>query len=314
MVSIAVDLPQITPDRLAPNHPKPNHLRAAKQGGAMKVAISTMGCKVNTFESELIAEKMLARDYQRVTEGREADIYLINTCTVTAEADRQARQQVRRVIRNNPDAWVVVTGCYAQIDPDACADIPGVDLVVGNARKLDIPEMLEALYEGELPPVMVDDLDQEMSLPDQLIGGFEGRTRAFVQIQQGCDQGCTFCIIHTARGPNRSFSPTLIKRQVERLHMNGYQEIVICGVDIGSYGSDFAKNSTSHFDLVDLLGEILTLPGDFRLRLSSIDPAHINDRLIALMGEFIAYLSATTLIHAKRQYTNTEKDEAPGHP
>ncbi len=167
-----------------------------------------------------------------------------------------------------------------QMDPQACANIPGVDLVVGNSEKLDIPGLLEPMYKGLLPPVMVGNLDREISLPDQLVSGFEGRTRAFVQIQQGCDQGCTFCIIHTARGPNRSFAPSMIKRQVQRLVINGYQEIVICGVDIGSYGSDFPNA----FGLADLLAEIVLLEGDFRIRLSSIDPAHISDQLIHLMA------------------------------
>ncbi|MEJ2177753.1 MAG: tRNA (N(6)-L-threonylcarbamoyladenosine(37)-C(2))-methylthiotransferase MtaB [Gammaproteobacteria bacterium] len=244
-----------------------------------KVAISTLGCKVNTFESELIAQKLSARHCQRVTDTETADLVVINTCTVTAEADRQARQQVRRTIRANPGAKVVVTGCYAQVDPQACSQIPGVDLVVGNSGKLDIPALIEPLFAGELPPVMVDNVDAEISLPDQLVSGFEGRTRAFVQIQQGCDQGCTFCIIHTARGPNRSFAPALIKTQVERLVNNGYQEIVICGVDIGSYGNDFAAD----FDLADLLAQLTGIPEDFRIRLSSLDPAHITDQLIRVM-------------------------------
>lgn len=247
---------------------------------ARKVAISTLGCKVNTFESELVAQKLSARRFQRVTGTETADLVLINTCTVTAEADRQARQQVRRMIRNNPGARVVVTGCYAQVDPQACLQIPGVDLVVGNSGKLDIPELIEPLFAGELPPVMVDNVDAEISLPDQLVSGFEGRTRAFVQIQQGCDQGCTFCIIHTARGPNRSFAPMLIKAQVERLVSNGYQEIVICGVDIGSYGNDF----TGDFNLATLLAELTEIPEDFRIRLSSLDPAHITDQLISVMA------------------------------
>ena len=243
------------------------------------VAISTMGCKVNTFESALIKEQAEMRGYRSTTEIAQADIFIINTCTVTAEADRQARQQVRRAIRRNPNAKVVVTGCYAQVDAKACVDIPGVDLVVGNSRKLDIPFILDQLGDAALPPIMVDDLDQEISLPEHLVGGYEGRSRAFVQIQQGCDQGCTFCIIHTARGPNRSFSPDLIKRQIEKLVANGYHEVVICGVDIGSYGSDFEDE----LGLSDLLRELLSLEGDFRLRLSSIDPAHLDDDLIDVM-------------------------------
>lgn len=250
-----------------------------------RVAITTMGCKVNIFESELIMQKLAAKNYLPTADITAADVYLINTCTVTAESDRQARQQVRKAIRANPDAWVVMTGCYAQVAPDACAAIAGVDLVVGNSRKLDIPQLLAPLYANALPPVLVDDVKQQISLPDQLVNGFDGRTRAFVQIQQGCDQGCTFCIIHTARGASRSFAPTAIKRQVERLVMNGYREIVICGVDIGAYGSDFKHAAAENqFDLAALLRQLVQLPGDFRLRLSSVDPAHISDQLISIIA------------------------------
>jgi len=252
--------------------------RQFDQMDTKKLATTTMGCKVNTFETELIVEK-LSDNFQRVENVSEADIYVLNTCTVTLEADRQARQLVRKAIRQNPDAWVVVTGCYAQIDPDACAAIPGVDLVVGNSQKLDIPTLLEPLMAGALSTVLVKDIDKEISLPDRLVTHFEAKTRAFVQIQQGCDQGCTFCIIHTARGPNRSFDRGMIKRQVERLVMNEYKEIVICGVDIGSYGQDLDTD----LGLVDLLRDLITVEGDFRLRLSSIDPVHITPDLASLM-------------------------------
>ena len=262
-----------------------------------RVAFLTMGCKVNAFETEVMAQKLTNQptkeahnqvnsqinnnlSYERVSASDHADLYVINTCTVTAEADRQARQQVRKVIRKNPDARVVVTGCYAQMDPDACSSIPGVDLVVGNSEKLDIPYLLDDLDKGRLPPVLMRDIDKEISLPDQLLHGFEGRTRAFVQIQQGCDQGCTFCIIHTARGPNRSFPAGMIVRQCERLIMNGYCELVLCGVDIGSYGSDVKDD---HHKLTDLLKALVKLDGDFRIRLSSIDPAHITDDLISFL-------------------------------
>ena len=248
-----------------------------------RFSIATLGCKVNAFESELIAEQLTKQRYRRVHQNDPADLCLINTCTVTAEADRQARQLVRRAVRNNPDARVVVTGCYAQMDPDACAAIPGVDLVVGNGAKLDIPALVERFDDepSAAPVVQVGDMDREISLPQQLISGFEGRVRAFVQIQQGCDQGCTFCIIHKARGPNRSFPAAMIRRQVERLVMNGYRELVICGVDIGSYGSDLPD---AEGGLTELLAQLTTIKGDFRLRLSSIDPAHITDPLIALMA------------------------------
>jgi len=259
-----------------------------------RVGITTLGCKVNTYESELIGETLKTDDWQPVANTEQADLYLINTCTVTKEADRQARQEVRKAVKRNPDALVVVTGCYAQIDPQACADIPGVDLVLGNDRKLDTHLLLPKLERGELPKVLVGDLDEHLSLPTEILAGYEAHTRAFVQIQQGCDQGCTFCIIHVARGPSRSLAPSLIKRQVQRLVMNGYPEIVICGVDLGSYGEDFPDrerqhgDAETHFNLVDLLKELVNLEHDqanpFRIRLSSIDPHHISDELIELIA------------------------------
>ncbi len=253
-----------------------------------KVGITTLGCKVNAFESEMIGEALKSDDWRLVPANESADLYLINTCTVTREADRQARQEVRKAVKRNPDALVVVTGCYAQMEPDACASIPGVDLVLGNDRKLDMHQLLPQLQQGELPKVLVGDLDQHVSLPDRLLGGFDARTRAFVQIQQGCGQGCTFCIIHVARGPSRSLPPNLILRQIQRLVLNGYPEVVVCGVDLGSYGDDFPDLDT-RFDLVKLLQAILQLDYDadnpFRIRLSSIDPHHISDRLIDLMAD-----------------------------
>ena len=280
-----------------------------------KVGITTLGCKVNTYESELIGETLKTDDWHVVPSVEKADLYLINTCTVTREADRQARQEVRRAIKRNPEALVVVTGCYAQMDPDACAEIPGVDLVLGNDRKLDMHKLMPQLEQGELPKVLVGDLDQHVSLPDQILAGYEAHTRAFVQIQQGCDQGCTFCIIHVARGPSRSLAPSLIKRQVQRLVLNGYPEIVICGVDLGAYGDDLTLDNKV-FDLVDLLDELLALEYDeknpFRIRLSSIDPHHISDRLIELMAKepricphiHLSLQSGNTLIlkRMKRRY------------
>ncbi len=281
-----------------------------------RIGVTTMGCKVNTFESELISETFRTNDWAVVSAKEAADMYIINTCTVTQEADRQARREVRKVVKTNPDALVVVTGCYAQMDADACAAIPGVDLVVGNDRKLDIHSLMPELEAGELPKVLVGDLDQHVSLPEELLTGYEAHTRAFVQIQQGCNQGCTFCIIHRARGPSRSLAPTLIRRQVERLAMNNYPEVVICGVDLGSYGDDFPDTAERAYDLVDLLQELLGLNvdgnPDFRIRLSSIDPAHISDRLIELMASeprlcpqlHLSLQSGSTLIlkRMKRRY------------
>ncbi len=263
MTSIWVDIPE--------SHPK-NQLSAA---------VITLGCKVNTFESEHIANGLEAKGFKRSTTSKSADLFVVNTCTVTAEAARQARQLIRRTIRNNPQAKVVVTGCYAEIEPEICNDIDGVDLVVGNNWKLKIPELIKhpGRFEG-VSQIQVDDGQDHISIPNQLIEGYEGKSRAFIQVQQGCDQGCTFCIIHTARGPNRSFSFPMIKRQCEKLLDNGYKEIVLCGVDIGSYGSDMDDD----VDLCGLIRRILEIEGDYRIRLSSIDPVHITDQLIDLIA------------------------------
>lgn len=234
----------------------------------------------------MIERDFLGADWHRVKDDADADLHIINTCTVTAEADRQTRQTVRRLIRRNPDAVVVVTGCYAQMAPQQCADIPGVDFVVGNDRKLDIHGLLPALQRGQLPPVVVGDLDEHVSLPDSILTGFDGRARAFVQVQQGCDQGCTFCIIHRARGPSRSLPLSLIQRQVERLVVNGYREIVLCGVDLGSWGMDlvYADQHEKAATLATLIQLLDSLDGEFRVRLSSIDPFHLSDEVITAMA------------------------------
>lgn len=275
-------------------------------------ATTTLGCKVNLFESGLIGRSLQNVDWQQVTHTDSADLYIVNTCTVTSEADRQARQTVRRLIRQNPQSLIVVTGCYAQISPQACAEIPGVDLVLGNDRKLDLHQLLPDLMQGKLPPVLVGDLNEHVSLPQDIIETCEGHTRAFVQVQQGCNQGCTFCIIHTARGPSRSFPVTLIKRQVERLLLNGYREIVLCGVDIGSYGENF-DSGDKHYNLAKLLREVCHLDGDFRIRISSIDPSYLDSELIDVLASekkicphfHLSLQSGNTLIlkRMKRRYT-----------
>ncbi len=284
----------------------PTHSACAQH--SRRVAVSTLGCKVNLYESNLIAQNLSADNWHSVNSKEIADMYVINTCTVTQEADRQARQEVRRLIRQNPEALIVVTGCYAQMDPTACADIPGVDLVIGNDRKLDIHQLLPLYEKGELPKVLVGELDQHVSLPDGLLARFEGQTRAFMQIQQGCDQGCTFCIIHRARGPSRSIPMTILKRQAHRLVENGYKELVICGVDLGSYGEDFGQ---ADYSLVNLIDELHHEHPLLRLRLSSIDPVHISDKLINRFAQrkvcphlHLSLQSANTLIlkRMKRRY------------
>ena len=290
----------------------PNLERASTPATPERAAVITLGCKVNTFESAVMAQR-LAADHWTVVDSRDAaDLYVINSCTVTAEADRQTRQATRRVLRQNPSAQVIVTGCYAQNEPAECATIPGVSLVLGNDHKLTVAQAARELQRDSRPSQVPVRVDRLSGLPAALLNGYESRTRAFVQIQQGCDQSCTFCVIHRARGESRSFNRKSVLRQIHTFVDQGYREIVLCGVDLGSY-SDLSDDQQPEItSLTRLVQEIAVLPGDFRVRLSSIDPVHIDDLLLSTLAQsnrFCPYLhvslqSGSTLIlkRMKRRY------------
>lgn len=227
--------------------------------------VITMGCRLNAFESEVI------RDHAR--RANMNDTIIVNTCAVTAEAERQARQTIRRAHRNNPGKRIIVTGCAAQLDPAGFAAMPEVDHVVGNEEKMRAETF--AAMNGHAT-VQVADIMTVRETAGHLVRGFDGRARAFVQIQQGCDHRCTFCIIPFARGNNRSVPLGAIVEQTRALVAEGYREVVLTGVDICSYGSDLPGTPR--------LGEIVKrllvqVPELERLRLSSLDPAAIDDAL-----------------------------------
>lgn len=229
-----------------------------------RAAIRTLGCRVNEYESGEIARQLRGLDYRVVAAAEDADLIVVNTCAVTLEAERQARQEIRRLVRANPNARVVVTGCYAESNGTGVRAIEGVHTVVGNRGKLDVAGWLGAL------PVIArtdDAKDSSRAARDR-----PARTRAIVQIQQGCDHDCTFCIVHTLRGPSRSRPPAEVIAEARALVESGCREIVLSGVDLGSYGDG---------RLAELLDELCALPGDFRVRLSSLDPMHLDDELIA---------------------------------
>jgi threonylcarbamoyladenosine tRNA methylthiotransferase MtaB len=207
-----------------------------------------------------------------------ADAVIVNTCAVTAEAERQARQAIRRARRENPRARIIVTGCAAQIRPDAFAAMPEVDLVLGNREKLDA----RALAAPPTPRVRVADIMAVRETAGHLISGFDGRTRAFVEVQQGCDHRCTFCVIPFARGPNRSVPPAGVVRQVRALVAGGFAEVVLTGVDIASYGADLPGRPS----LGELARRILReIPELSRLRLSTVDPAVADEALFRALAE-----------------------------
>jgi threonylcarbamoyladenosine tRNA methylthiotransferase MtaB len=240
------------------------------------VEVITFGCRLNTYESEAIRGLAEA--------GGIADAVIVNTCAVTAEAERQARQAIRGARRRRPGSRIVVTGCAAQIDPGKFAAMDEVDLVVGNIEKLDAALYDSAKFDAGVrgeAKIRVNDIMSVRETAAHLVPGFEGRVRAFVQVQQGCDHRCTFCIIPFGRGPSRSVPLGEIVAQAKTLAANGYREIVLTGVDISSFGADLPGAP----GLGQMVRRLLHLvPGIARLRLSSIDPAEVDEELLDLFG------------------------------
>ena len=230
--------------------------------------VLTFGCRLNAAESSAIAAHAAGL----------GDAVIVNTCAVTAEAERQARQAVRRARRQRPDAQIVVTGCAAQIDPAAWAAMPEVDRVVGNIEKMDPATFLPA----NDAPVQVADIMAVRETASHLAGGFDGHARAYVQVQNGCDHRCTFCIIPYGRGNSRSAALGPIVEQVRALVANGYREIVLTGVDITAYGADLPGSPSLGQMVRRLLAAVPELP---RLRLTSLDCAEIDDTLFRLIAE-----------------------------
>lgn len=235
--------------------------------------IITLGCRLNAYESEVM------RSHAR--EAGLDDAVIINTCAVTSEAVRQAAQTIRRLRRDKPRARIIVTGCAAQTEAQRFADMPEVDHVVGNAEKMHA-ETFAGLSVASSARVQVNDIMAVREQALHMIEGFGSRTRAYVQIQNGCDHRCTFCIIPFGRGPSRSVPAGEVVTQVRRLVENGYAEIVLTGVDITSYGRDLAGVAT----LGKLVRQVLKhVPELSRLRLSSIDQVEADDDLMIALGE-----------------------------
>jgi threonylcarbamoyladenosine tRNA methylthiotransferase MtaB len=233
------------------------------------VEVVTFGCRLNAYESEAVRA--------RAAEDGLSDAVIFNTCAVTAEAVRQARQAIRKARRERPDARLIVTGCAAQIDPDAFAGMAEVDLVLGNAEKA-----APGAYAPEGPRVRVNDIMSVRETAGHLIDGLKDRARAYVEVQNGCDHRCTFCVIPYGRGNSRSAAAGEVVEQVRRLTAQGYREVVLTGVDITSWGADLPGAPT----LGQLVARILRLVPELeRLRLSSIDAAEIDPDLMRCLAE-----------------------------
>jgi threonylcarbamoyladenosine tRNA methylthiotransferase MtaB len=248
---------------------------------APTVTFATLGCRLNQVDSQEIQAALEARGFQTVAPDEPADVVVVNTCTVTARAELSDRQAIHRAVRRSPSSRVVVTGCWAQTDSDKVARLPGVDLVVGNADKARLPELLHRLLDGAAvarPWQQVSDVREQRILPPAPLAT-GGRSRAFVKIQEGCQHRCAFCIVPLARGLSRSRAPEVVLDQVRQLVEAGHREIVLTGIDVGHYGADLSPRTT----LATLLRSVVDLPGPHRVRLSSILPAYFSPELLEVI-------------------------------
>lgn len=243
----------------------------------MRVAVSTLGCKVNHYDTATIETRLRDLGCEIVGFDTTADVYIVNSCTVTDRADAESRQLARRARRRNAAARVVMTGCFAQISPQRAA-IPEIDHVVGLNR---LPDLVRAVR-GEVDQgtrILVDDLRSARSVKTLGAEVFSGQTRAFLKVQEGCDLFCTFCIVPFARGKSRSVPPREVLQQLDVLAARGFQEVVLTGVHLGGYGADLDPA----IDFCDLLEMLVEHPPVPRIRLSSIDPPEVTPRLLDLM-------------------------------
>ena len=240
------------------------------------VAFVTLGCRLNQVESQEMRTLVEEAGHRAVEHGEPAEVYVVNTCTVTSRADFSDRQAIRRITRANPDALVVVTGCLAQTDPDALARMPGVDLVIGNQEKYRLPEMLTTLARRKQPEVCVAPIAEARDVPAATVPSVSGRSRAFVKIQDGCQHRCAFCIVPAARGGSRSQEPKVVLDQIRALVEAGYGEVTLTGVDIGHYGWDLYPRTS----LAALVTQAAEVSGLRWLRLSSVLPAYFTPALV----------------------------------
>jgi threonylcarbamoyladenosine tRNA methylthiotransferase MtaB len=239
-----------------------------------RVAISTLGCKTNQFESAAMSEKFEQSGYSVVPFTSEADIYIINSCTVTARTDAETRRMVRRARRLNPQARIIATGCYAQVAPGELEQLPELDCVLGNQEKQDIITLVESGVSR------VSDISHERGAGPLKLESFAEHTRAFLQVQNGCNSFCAYCIVPYARGRSRSVPIDEVLEGIRGLVANGYQEVVLTGIHLGAYGLDLGP-AGSLTELVRKIDDERLVP---RLRIGSLEPNEFTDELLSLMA------------------------------
>ena len=274
----------------------------------MKVAFYTLGCKVNHYESEALQTLFKTEGYDIVDFKAYADIYVINTCTVTNTSDSKSRKTIRQAVKRNPDAVVAVIGCYAQVDSDTIASIDGVDIIQGTTDRAKLLDNIKRFLRERNPIQSIEDLSRYKTFDKLNVTSFEDQTRAFLKIQDGCNEFCSYCIIPFARGRIRSRKKAEVLKEATKLVNRGYKEIVLTGIHTGGYGSDL--DDTSFYDL---LNEMKTIEGLKRIRISSIEINQLSEAIITLIKDndvFAKHLhiplqhgSNPILTAMKRRYT-----------
>ncbi len=244
-----------------------------------RVALHTLGCRLNYAETSTVGERFRRRGFEVVEFSDRPDVVFINSCTVTQNADRECRQIVRRALRSNPEACVIVTGCYAQLRPEEIASIEGVDYVLGSREKFRIDELVQQFRKVPVPQIHVGDLSDADDFGPAHTGEGDSRTRAFLKVQDGCDYNCSFCTIPLARGASRSQPIDEVVRSARQLVRSGYREIVLTGVNTGDYGR---KDGTNLARLLESLHEV---EGLRRLRISSIEPNLLTGEIIGIVSQ-----------------------------
>lgn len=244
------------------------------------VAFYTLGCKVNFYDTEAIWQVFKESGYEQIDFEDTADVYLINTCTVTNTGDKKSRQIIRRAIRRNPDAIIAVTGCYAQTSPAEILAIEGVDLVIGTQDRENIMTFIEQFQAERQPVNAVRNIMKTRQFEEIDVPSFTERTRAFLKIQEGCNNFCTFCIIPWSRGLSRSRDPISVLDQAKQLVASGYKEIVLTGIHTGGYGDDMED-----YNLTKLLWDLDKVEGLERIRISSIEASQIDEAMIEVLNK-----------------------------
>ncbi len=245
-----------------------------------KVAFHTLGCKVNQYETQAMMELFEGAGYQVVPDTEWADVYVINTCTVTNIGDKKSRQFIRRTKKINPEAIVAVVGCYAQTAPQEVLEIEGVNLILGTNERSKIVQYIEEMNPHQKINV-VDDIMKVREFEELSVQEIKGKTRAFLKIQEGCNQYCSYCIIPYARGPIRSRKKEEVIKEVKTLVKNGFQEIVLTGIHVASYGKDFQQKDA----LIDLLRGLNEIEGLERIRLSSLEPTLLTEEFTQALAK-----------------------------